>query len=152
MDTNLSMVPPPACHQNIPHQPLNIEGFGVGISSFCFFFLLVVGVWLSYFRSITRGVRKQQSGGKNNPPRHVLHGTSRYRAACPASQSFGNATQPGKLQIPWSGLLQTGRIDSTNALLQTSHLCRLSIQTAQSSSKLLAAAATLLSNQEAEET
>lgn len=152
MDTNLSMVPPPACHQNIPHQPLNIEGFGVGISCFFFFFLLVVGVWLSYFRSITRGVRKQQSGGKNNPPRHVLHGTSRYRAACPASQSFGNATQPGKLQIPWSGLLQTGRIDSTNALLQTSHLCRLSIQTAQSSSKLLAAAATLLSNQEAEET
>lgn len=121
MDTNLSMVPPPACHQNIPHQPLNIEGFGVGISWVFFFFLLVVGVWLSYFRSITRGVRKQQSGGKNNPPRHVLHGTSRYRAACPASQSFGNATQPGKLQIPWSGLHQTGRIDSTNALLQTSH-------------------------------
>lgn len=67
MDTNLSMVPPPTCHQNIPHQPLNIEGFGVGISwgfGLGFFCLLVVVVWCSYIRSITWRVRKQQGGEK----------------------------------------------------------------------------------------
>lgn len=141
MDTNLSMVPPPTRHQNIPHQPLNIEGFGgFVIVVFGFVSLLVVVVWFSYIRSITRGVREQQRGGERNPPGQVLHGTSRYRAC----QSFGNATQLGKLQFPWSGLLQAGRNDSTNTLLQTRHLCRLSIQTAQSSSKLLAAAAMFL--------
>lgn len=49
MDTNLSMVPPPACHQNIPHQPLNIEGFGVGISWVFFFF----SFWLLAFGCLT---------------------------------------------------------------------------------------------------
>lgn len=91
MDTNLSMVPPPTCHQNIPHQPLNIEGFGVGISwvfGLVFFLLVVVVVWFSYIRSIARGVRKQQHGEKKNPPRQVLHGTSRYRVGCPACQEF----------------------------------------------------------------
>lgn len=116
--------------------------------------------WLSLFGFLTseashEELEKSNVGGKKKPPRQVLHGTSRDRAGCPASTvSFGNATQLGKLQFPWSGSLQmpAGRDETTNTLLKTRHLCRLSIQTTQSSSKLLAADAVLLWNQEAEET
>lgn len=52
--------------------------------------------------------------------------------------SLENSSFPGQV------CSKTGRNDSTNTLLQIRHLCRLSIQTAQSSSKLLAAAAMLL--------
>lgn len=84
-DTNLSMVPPPTCHQNIPHQPLNIEGFGVDF--FCLF-----SFWLSLFGFLTSEASHEElekssvGGGKKKPPRQVLHGTSRDSAGCPACQ------------------------------------------------------------------
>lgn len=86
-------------------------------------------------------------GKKSHQGRYCMGQAGTELAVLPAStMSFGNATQLGKLQFPWSGSLQmpAGRDETTNALLKTRHLCRLSIQTTQSSSKLLAADAVLL--------
>lgn len=55
MDTKLSMVPPPTRHQNIPHQPLNIEGFGVLLLLWFFF-----SFWLLLFGFLTSAASHEE--------------------------------------------------------------------------------------------